>query len=187
MYKGITEKSGLLKKGGLIALMVATAATVVVATPKPTNYLNDVIVLPAKAAEVEQEPALDANDRRQIQCLAENAYFEAGNQSRKGMIAVTNVVMNRVEDGRFPKTPCGVVRQKARGVCQFSWVCERGRVIRDSELFRRTREIAEDVYLDNVGDVTNGAKFYHADYVRPRWANIFRRTVIIGDHIFYRG
>ena len=49
--------------------------------------------------------ALSDHDKRQIQCLAQNAYFEAGNQSIKGKIAVTNVVMNRVEEKRFPQTP----------------------------------------------------------------------------------
>lgn len=187
MFKGKFEELGPLKKGGVVALVLGAAATVMSAAPVPNQVFDDVIIVPAaQAVEVEQ-PALSAYDRQQIQCLAENAYFEAGNQSRRGMIAVSNVVMNRSEDRRFPRTPCGVVRQKARGVCQFSWVCSRGRVIRDYALFRRTRDVAEDVYLDQVGDVTNGAIFYHADYVRPRWASIFRRTVTIGDHIFYRG
>ena len=130
---------------------------------------------------------LNNHDERQIQCLAENAYFEAGNQSLKGKIAVTNVVMNRVEDERFPKTPCAVVNQKAKGVCQFSCVCEGKKRIRNWSQFREARKAAEEVYLKNIGDVTGGAKFYHADYVRPQWANVFRRTRIIGDHIFYRG
>ncbi len=130
---------------------------------------------------------LTTHDERQIQCLAENAYFEAGNQSTKGMVAVTNVVMNRVKDSRFPDTPCAVVNQKARGVCQFSWVCEGKKRIHDWALFRKTRQVAVDVYLKNVGDVTGGAKFYHADYVRPSWASVFDRTKKIGAHIFYRG
>lgn len=128
---------------------------------------------------------LSRHDKQQIQCLAENAYFEAGNQSHKGKIAVTNVVMNRVADKRFPKTPCGVVYQKSRGVCQFSWVCEGKKRIRDMTMFAASRKAAEDVYLRNVGDVTKGAKFYHANYVNPGWN--LRRVTQIGAHIFYKG
>ena len=128
---------------------------------------------------------MSAHDRRQIQCLAENAYFEAGNQSTKGKVAVTNVVMNRVKDERFPKSACAVVYQKSRGVCQFSWVCEGNKRIRNMAVFAESKRVAENVYLGNILDVTKGAKFYHANYVNPNWG--MRRVTQIGAHIFYRG
>ena len=128
-----------------------------------------------------------AADARQIECIARNAAYEAGNQGDKGMIAVSNVVMNRTRDDRFPSTPCGVIHQKKRGVCQFSWVCQRRLPHLDLDVLRRARIIAERVYLAGARDVTAGALFYHADYVRPRWAYVFKRTTRIGDHIFYRG
>ena len=155
--------------------------------PKPEVIKVPVVQYVEKPVVVKKPVYLNRHDKQQIQCLAENAYFEAGNQSKKGMIAVTNVVMNRVKDGRFPDTPCGVIKQKARGVCQFSWVCEGGKTVRDWALFRKSREVAEQVYLRNVGDVTGGAKFYHADYVSPSWSRVFDRTKKIGAHIFYRG
>ena len=34
-------------------------------------------------------------------------------------------------------------------------------------------------------DLTDGALFYHADYVKPSWARTKHRTTEIGDHIFY--
>jgi spore germination cell wall hydrolase CwlJ-like protein len=128
---------------------------------------------------------VSAHDRRQIQCLAENAYFEAGNQSTKGKVAVTNVVMNRVKDERFPKSACAVVHQKSRGVCQFSWVCEGKKRIRNMAMFAESKRVAENVYLGNTKDVTRGAKFYHANYVNPNWG--MQRVTQIGAHIFYRG
>ena len=131
---------------------------------------------PATAQQVATNP--------QIQCLARNAYFEAGNQGRQGMIAVSNVVMNRSRDHRFPSTPCGVINQRWRGTCQFSWVCGRQR-IRNQAIFSRALEVAADVYNGRVGDLTNGARFYHAVYVNPRWR--YTRVARIGDHIFYRG
>lgn len=128
-----------------------------------------------------------ASDARQIECIARNAVYEAGNQGERGMIAVSNVVMNRTRDDRFPSTPCGVINQKKRGVCQFSWVCQRKLPRMNLNMFHQAREVAERVYYARARDVTSGALFYHADYVRPRWAYVFKRTTTIGDHIFYKG
>ena len=51
-------------------------------------------------------------------CLALNTYHEAKNQSLVGQIATAQVVMNRVEDDRFPNTICEVVKQ---GPTRPSW------------------------------------------------------------------
>lgn len=45
-------------------------------------------------------------------CLARNIYYESGNQSHEGKVAVGMVTLNRVEDPRWPKSICEVVRQK---------------------------------------------------------------------------
>lgn len=155
-----------------------------------------VLSIPAKTEEVVvvERPAvervavrLDTNDIQQIECMTQNAYFEARGEPERGIIAVNNVVMNRVSDGRFPRTPCGVINQRSRGVCQFSWKCQGDHRIRDWSLYRRIESISENVYLGNHEDVTNGAQFYHANYVRPYWSRVFDRTIVIGAHIFYRG
>jgi len=122
------------------------------------------------------------NDYAQIECLAQNVYFEAGNQSTIGQIAVTNVVMNRIANG-FAKTPCGVVMQRTKRVCQFSWTCTKPR-IHDWDLYNRSRKVAHDVYYAQVPDVTHGATFYHANYVHPRWNMV--KVASIGQHVFYR-
>ena len=48
-------------------------------------------------------------DIESVVCLAKNAYFEARNQSILSQIAVSQVVMNRVQHEDFPNTVCGVV------------------------------------------------------------------------------
>jgi len=53
---------------------------------------------------------------RQLLCLAKNIYYEAGLESRDGMIAVAQVTMNRTEHEKFPDTVCGVVNQKTEVV-----------------------------------------------------------------------
>ena len=174
-------------EGFFVGVMIVIMLSLLTPKPEPTIVKVPVVQVVEKPVVVKKPVYLNNYDKQQIQCLAENAYFEAGNQSQKGKVAVTNVVMNRVKDGRFPSTPCGVVKQKSGGVCQFSWVCEGKKRIHDFKMFADARKAAEDVYLKNIGDVTRGAKFYHADYVRPRWASVFERTRIIGDHIFYKG
>jgi len=172
-------------EGFVIGMIIITMIALI--TPKAAQAIErvNVVQVVEKPVVVKEPVYLSSHDKRQIQCLAENAYFEAGNQSIKGKIAVTNVVMNRVEDKRFPKTPCSVVHQRTKRVCQFSWVCEGKRRIHSMAQYADARKAAEQVYLGNIGDNTKGAKFYHAYYVNPRWN--LRRVVTIGDHIFYRG
>ena len=160
-----------------VALTLSVAAKAYAFIPKP-----EVVVV----KKVEKVPVyLNAKDRKQIACMAENTYFEAAHESRDGRIAVNNVVMNRVADARFPKTPCGVIAQRTQRVCQFSWKCEGPKRVKDHAAYAEAKKIAEQVYIGNIGDVTGGAKFYHAYYVNPGWR--MRRLVQIDSHIFYQG
>jgi len=168
---------------GALAGITICLFFMVVFPSKPRVILVPQIV--EKQVIIKVPTKLTNNDKRQIQCLAENAYFEARGQSVKGMVAVSNVVMNRTKDSdTFAETPCGVINQKRHGVCQFSWVCTRHR-INDTEIFAQTYRVAQNVYLENVSDLTYGATFYHANYVHPSWKS-FTRTTQIGQHIFYR-
>lgn len=165
-----------------LLLTVTTAAAV------PPQVVEVEKIVEKPVVKVEKVPVyLNQNDRSQIKCMTENAYFEAKGEPRKGIVAVNNVVLNRVGDKRFPNSPCGVINQRTRRVCQFSWKCEGGKRVRDWDKYKEIEGIVENVYLGNTGDVTNGAKFYHADYVRPRWSKVFRKTTKIGAHIFYQG
>ena len=174
-------------EGFCIGIIITLFLAMIMPAPEPTIVKVPVIQVVEKQVVVRKPVYLNKYDRQQINCMAENTYFEAGHEPTKGKIAVNNVVMNRVKDERFPKTPCAVIAQKARGVCQFSWKCEGGKHIGDWTAYRKAKEIAEHVYLGNYKDVTRGAQFYHADYVNPSWARVFDRTIKIGAHIFYEG
>ena len=53
------------------------------------------------------------------ECMMRAMYFESNRSSADGMLAVGTVVMNRLNDSRYPKSVCGVVGQKnqfAQGV-----------------------------------------------------------------------
>jgi spore germination cell wall hydrolase CwlJ-like protein len=49
---------------------------------------------------------------RDLTCLAQNIYYEAGMEVEEGRVAVGLVTINRSRDERFPSTICGVVNQK---------------------------------------------------------------------------
>jgi spore germination cell wall hydrolase CwlJ-like protein len=171
---------------GAIAFLLGIIAVLLFGVNMPERVVKVPIVRIVERPVIVNKPVyLNAHDKRQIQCLTDNAYYEAGNQSIKGKIAVSNVVMNRADDDRFPSTPCGVIYQKRKGTCQFSWTCGGKKRIQSMRQYLDARRVAENVYLRNVKDITNGAKFYHAHYVNPRWP--YRKVKIIGDHIFYRG
>ena len=125
----------------------------------------------------------------EIRCLALNIYFEARGEPDLGKIAVAHVVLNRVDDTRFPKTVCGVVRQGGEQQqlrCQFSWWCDgRSDKPRDNLAWWESWEIAWDVLRGANRDPTRGALWYHADYVSPSWGKVFDRGPKIGQHIFY--
>jgi spore germination cell wall hydrolase CwlJ-like protein len=126
-------------------------------------------------------------NNRELKCLADNIYFEAGNQSTKGKLAVAAVTINRVKSPKFPKSVCSVVYQRTSRVCQFSWVCEGKKRVRSAQQYAESKKVAEKVLLSgaNHGILGRNVLFYHADYVNPRWN--LRRVAKIGDHIFYAG
>ena len=139
---------------------------------------------------------LTADAKTQVECLAENIYFEAGHESDEGKIAVAFVTLNRVNSGRFENNICGVVKQKTGNTCQFSWYCEdkakaisTGQVLtnRPNSLYNDIRNLAVYVYAnyEKMEDPSKGALFYHADYVNPKWPNMIHTTTV-GRQIFYK-
>ena len=47
-------------------------------------------------------------------------------------------------------------------------------------------KIAREIYSGESTDPTNGALWYHADYVSPYWKDSFVQGPKIGQHIFYQ-
>jgi len=150
-------------------------------------------------------------DTVELDCLSQNIYFEAGNQSLEGMAAVADVTLNRVQNSRYPSDICSVVKQglkhtngtMKRNMCQFSWYCDgkSDEIPVDSlhlginEAWKNSQHIARAMLLEyNLTDVgtyfgiTEGSTHYHATYVVPNWINDRGMVRIrqIGSHIFYK-
>ena len=151
-------------------------------------------------------------DIEEARCLAENIYHEARNQGTAGWLAVAAVTLNRTTDRRFPNTICEVVFQAetkeswttkskkdipdAERIfypvlyrCQFSWYCDgRSDDINQITIYMEIMSFTKLLLTSQMMmfDITDGATFYHADYVTPSWAKSKTKTIEIGDHIFYR-
>lgn len=123
------------------------------------------------------------------ECLALNIYFEARGESLAGQLAVGHVTLNRVASSKFPNSLCEVVYQRkspAKYRCQFSWYCDGVReVVRDKVAYSKALELARYLLEYRPLDITEGALWYHSKKVTPYWAESFRVTVTIDDHIFY--
>ena len=131
-------------------------------------------------------------------CLAEAIYFESGNQSDAGRLAVGHVILNRVEMREYPDTICGVVHDaqwkknwKGHMVpvlhkCQFSYYCDgKPETIEDSKTWNESLMLAA-LLVNGQYDFTHGASHYHNDTVHPYWADHLMRTITIDNHIFYK-
>ena len=136
-------------------------------------------------------------------CMALNVYHESRSDNLAGMYAVSDVVLNRVRDNRWPDTVCGVVQDAVysnwwkehhnklvpvRHKCQFSWYCDgKSDNPTDEQSWRRAQAVAYQILNRNLyRGITEGATHYHATYVDPSWNKRFRTIGRIGAHIYYR-
>jgi spore germination cell wall hydrolase CwlJ-like protein len=138
---------------------------------------------PRTLAELVAAHAATQTADREHECLANAVYFESKGESLQGQLSVAEVVLNRARSGRFPKSVCGVVKQRG----QFSFV-RGGRlpaVPRASAAWKKAVAVAHIARQDLADSPASRALFFHATRVRPGWRGL-TRIAQIGNHIFYR-
>ena len=131
-----------------------------------------------------------------LTCLAIAIYFEARGEPWVGQLAVGHVIMNRVEDKRYPDDICEAVKQgitykwsehPVPNKCQFSFYCDgKSDEPIDLEAYQESRMFAYGAMHRRTKDPTDGATHYHADYVNPSWAASKTYKIQINQHIFYK-
>ena len=179
-FNPVAATAGILKTVGFIAVI---AALVTVCTAK-LNHL-------AANQDSWRQGFVSAEDRtRQLECLANNIYWEAASEPFEGKVAVAQVTMNRVESGKFADSVCGVVYQKniiyEKVICQFSWYCEGTHKVKPVHppLWKESQEVAKKVLLEGFRlPSLKDALYFHATYVNPSWGRPMLQK--IGQHIFY--
>lgn len=182
-------------QGGTNDRMTALAPTELV--PETITYVAEEVVQPLPAPEApavlteagsltELIGMIDtaAPMTEEMRCLAGAVYFEARGEPLAGQLAVAEVIINRTEDGRFPKSYCGVVAQPG----QFSFM--RGSrmpaIQTGSAAWERAIAVAQIAHKGLWESPAGEAVFFHAKYVRPSWSQRKTRLAQIDTHIFYR-
>jgi spore germination cell wall hydrolase CwlJ-like protein len=143
-------------------------------------------------------------DMVQLDCMAQNVFFEARGESANGKMMVAMVVLERTMSPHFPSTVCGVVHQAnldADGYpikyqCSFSWVCDGEKHDIDftndtvAKEWEQSYTIAKLVMLGALKPKLDmeGVTHYHANYVKPFWikSKNYKLVARVGDHLFYR-
>ena len=171
----------------LLALLIAAAAGGIYLA-----YRDGTSVEPIRI-EAEQRDEARARQRADdLQCLAENVYFEARGEPLAGQYAVAEVTLNRTHARNFPRTICAVVHEtrwdpvRRRHTADFSWTELGALTPEDGPAWKQALMVASAAYDDLSPPLVPEALYYHATSVRPDWARSRRAVATIGNHIFYR-
>ena len=165
--------------------------------PQPVTFVSEPVVqpLPVEAPAPAQATAGSLHEligmvdtsaplTEEMRCLAGAVYFEARGEPLAGQLAVAQVIINRSEDARFPRSYCGVVAQPG----QFSFM--RGKAMpairTASPAWTRAVAIAEIAHKGLWQSEAGDAVFFHAKYVRPSWSHRKTRLAQIDTHVFYK-
>ena len=206
----VVEKLVPVERVVVKEVVVPTVVEKVVVKEVPTTKT----VIQTKTVYVPDTKEKNSVHEDDLYCMALNIYREAANQSLAGMVAVGRVVMNRVNDRRFPGTVCEVIYEgpvkeswktkqnpnlaeedrvyyPRKNLCQFSWYCDgkRDEVINTENniKWQTATDIAYDILAyDRWKGLVEGSTHYHANYVKPTWRKSMTLVAHIDDHIFYR-
>lgn len=162
-------------------LLLACAMLTTTSMPATVDSLQPLIW---RAEAVSQQHPLNPQE---LKCLADNIYYEARGEPIEGQIAVAQVTLNRVRQGRWGSTVCDVVYYKRNGVCQFSWVCM-PKAKPNQTQYVKTKQVAERTASYLYTDVQykyNTAMHFHSNKVKPKWHKRLNKVKQTGNHIFY--
>ena len=147
-----------------------------------------------KPAEIRYETTFleslpDASGGEAWRCLSEALYFEARGEELRGIFAVAEVILNRVDSANYPDTVCDVIYQGTGRLfqCQFTYSCDgRKEIISEKAAYEKVAKVARLMLDGAPRALTEGATHYHTKSVRPHWSRVYPQTTTIGYHIFYR-
>tara|TARA_R110000765_G_scaffold253720_1_gene354738 strand:- start:38 stop:553 length:516 start_codon:yes stop_codon:yes gene_type:complete len=146
--------------------------------------------------------APDSPHMEDVFCVAINAYHEARGEDFNELLAVSQVVMNRVDDPSYPDTACEVIMQgptrpswsdpevlvPRKYACQFTWWCDgRSDKVHDAAAWRDCTIAAYLVYIGAVSNQVGDATHYFAhEKVIPKWAASMHVVTVFNGHTYLR-
>jgi N-acetylmuramoyl-L-alanine amidase len=182
----VSSRFSIVAAGAAVLLVSGMAlANVAAPTSPPAGAPGAAAVAAAtlaqEQAEAEAARKQAALDPKAVNCMAKVVHHEAGNQPRKGQIAVAHVLVNRVKRG-FGDHVCDVANQRG----QF-FRLSRYKPNRNSSQWAEAVDVARAVLAGAEPDHSKGALYFHATWKQPN--SFFRsRTKVtrLKDHEFYR-
>jgi len=181
--------------GAIIVALSVSANTIQQEKELANAYENarelTVLLAKSKNIEIDRQVKLDVATQKEQHCLAKNIFYEAGNESVNGKIAVAQVTVQRSEHPKYPDNICDVVYQKTAEMCQFSWYCDLAVQQTKATIgpaWEESKRIAKRVLVDGVRlPEIKGALFYKANYApNDRFWNSLTPVATLGVHVFYK-
>ena len=132
---------------------------------------------------------LGDSERRDVECIAWNLYFEVRGGIMNEQIAVAWIPINRASNPAFSRDICTNVFQYGwaggRRQYQFSWA---GIVLgrnwrREDDAWEKMQQLALRVYRREIPDTASGATYFHWSGLAS-WAPRARKTRL-GSHVFW--
>jgi spore germination cell wall hydrolase CwlJ-like protein len=146
-------------------------------------------VLPLNVKEADE---LTYSERKEVECLAWNLYFEIRGGKLNEQIAIAYVPINRIGKPEFASSVCGNIFQYhmvyGRMKYQFSWV---GRKFNrnfkiDPDAWQKMQQLAIGVYNKNIKDSGKGSTYFSSVKVNQGWSE-HRQKLVLGSTVFWRG
>ena len=129
--------------------------------------------------------AIECEFSESCRLLAEVGYYEARGEILDEAVAGTMfVVFNRRDNPNWGNTLHKVVYQPH----QFSYTHDGSlkKGLQDKQSYDRMLLIAHYVWSGEIEDPTHGSDHYHNLAVKPHWRLKLKKTVKLGNHIYYR-
>lgn len=113
------------------------------------------------------------------ECMTRVMYFESNRSSAEGMLAVGTVVMNRVNDRKYPKSVCGVVGQKNQFAPGVLW-----KPMKEGRSKALAQSVADRVLSGERHSGVRSAKHFHTAGLRFPYNNM-HHVLEAGGNEFY--
>lgn len=137
-----------------------------------------------RSKKTDKEYIEDCNKSRKCRLLREAGYYEARNQSDKGVAAVMHVILNRVNHKAWASSVEGVLSEPHQFSYRFDGSMKKG--FAEKEQRDRIAVIAMKVIEGKIPSPVGKAVFYHSDAVSPYWSRKVKFVRKVGRHLFYQ-
>lgn len=148
------------------------------------NVVEEIPKAVVKSEKTNKEYIDACKKSRKCTLLLEAGYYEARNQSDKGVAAVMHVILNRVNHKAWASSVEGVLSAPHQFSYRFDGSMKKG--FAEKEQRDRIAVIAMKVVEGKIPSPVGKAVFYHSDAVSPYWSKKVKFVKKVGRHLFYQ-